>query len=281
MHDMLQPTSPYVKKKRKFDRPVDQILEPPNAASTSQKYNDLKQFKVPLDVRQMVENREFEASLVRPDYDTNENDLANVYSSFWQNLIWLSELQAYEDIKLFDMENAALQRSGRFFKLYVAGLAEGRPSVLRGDVVLCNWKGKQYRGRVFAVELLDVLMEFHSSFHKNFNVNVDRVDLIRFTFSRTTFRTSHAGCLVAPKAMGPSMLMPREQHVTRINAQQHQRLQRVLPKRFAWASKSLNDEQQNAVTEIIRGTLRPMPYIIFGPPGTGYVSQLFVFLLLP
>ena len=272
LHDMLQPTSPYVKKERKYDRPVDKknILYPPKQASAgSSGYTDLKKFKVPLDVREMVESREIEASLVAPDYDTPDEDLAKVYSPFWQNLIWLSELQAYEDIKLFDMQNATLQRSGRLFKLYVAGLAEGRPSVLRGDEVHCNWKGKQYRGRVFAFELLDVLMEFHNSFHQNFDVNVDRVDLIRFTFSRTAFRTSHAGCLAAPETMGPSMLMPQPQHVTRIIAQQHQSTQRVLPKRFVWASQLLNDEQQSAVKEIAKGTLRPMPYIIFGPPGTG------------
>lgn len=120
------------------------------------------------------------------------------------------------------MENVALQRAGRFFKLYVAGLAESRPSVLRGDMVDCTWKGKKYRGYVFSVELLNILIDFHPSFHDRFNVSVDRIDLIRFTFGRTMFRTAHAGCKRAPKSMGQHMLLPEPLHIQRIRSNLHQ-----------------------------------------------------------
>ena len=36
-----------------------------------------------------------------------------------------------------------------------------------------------------------------------------------------------------------------------------------------WANRGLNPEQQAAIQNIANGALKPLPYIIFGPPGTG------------
>mmetsp|Transcript_2660 Transcript_2660/g.7368 ORF Transcript_2660/g.7368 Transcript_2660/m.7368 type:complete len:1107 (-) Transcript_2660:51-3371(-) len=283
LYDILKPAAPFVKKKRAVDKPVkdEDVVNPPlirsgqdGGGSAFVGYKDLKAFKVPLDIRELVESREMEGTLVPPTNETPDNEFPAHYSTFWQNMLWVSELQAYEDIKLFDMENAILQRQGRFLKLFVSGLAEGRPSVLRGDVVDCFWQGKKYRGRVSAVELLDVLLEFHPSFHHKFDVRVDRVERVRFTFARTALRTSHVGSLRAPENMGQRMLMPCPTHVARLLNQTHERLRRRAPKQLVWASRTLNEEQRSACTEIVKGTLSPMPYVIFGPPGTGKTTTL-------
>ena len=292
MYDALKPKTPYQKKTKKKrgsggdnNEPrikKEDVFHPPKQERTtggsggSTGYNGLEHFRITKDVRRIIQANEMEDSLVPPWDETYENNEAGdeefneAYTTFWQSLLWASELQAYRDVELFDMENVALENRGRFLKLYVSGLAEGRPSVLRGDIVICTWKSREYRGRVVTVEQLDVLMEFNKSFHHKFNVNVDRVDRVRFTFTRTPFRTAHAGIVAIPESMGRSMLMPSKtdgQTISTIPS-----TERICPTEFRWtsgAAATLNEEQKQAVREIVKGTRRPLPYVIFGPPGTG------------
>mmetsp|Transcript_24937 Transcript_24937/g.68750 ORF Transcript_24937/g.68750 Transcript_24937/m.68750 type:complete len:126 (+) Transcript_24937:134-511(+) len=106
---------------------------------------------------------------------------------------------------------------------------------------------KEYRGRVGTIEQFDVLMEFHESFHQRFNVSIDRVERVRFTFTRTPFRKSRAGIIAAPQTMKRSMLMAMPEDIVIAFRQS-----RPCPAKLRWASdnnggRALNKEQRDAV----------------------------------
>ena len=71
-----------------------------------------------------------------------------------------------EDIETFDMHGVALEDAGSLISLTVPGLAENRPSVLRGDAVVVQRPGdeRQFRGYAHQVLLTYSLLLFTDIF---------------------------------------------------------------------------------------------------------------------
>lgn len=287
---VLQPTAPY---QRRTWRPVgktpDHVFGPPpqpppssgSVQNQDNPFQSLPQHWTPPDVRNMIEAGEFEMAMVPWPGDPADDDdddsgsgsgvipvepsedrVKDKYGRFWKDLLFASEYQMSQDIQLFDMEDVQLKRLGRNFSFEVPGLAESRPSVLRGDIVHVTWNKRLFKGRVVQIQLLDIVLEFHRTFHQTYSPALDRVD-VRFTFSRMAFRCMHEACTKAESSMRETMLLPTDEIKAKIavNARDVGNL--------SWANRDLNEEQRVAVCNIVRGGARPLPYIIFGPPGTG------------
>lgn len=166
------------------------------------------------------------------------------------------------------MSSAPLLKEGRVFKLHVPGLAENRPSVLKGDKILIRVGVRKYEGIVTRTTQEYAYLDFPRSFTQSF-IPGTRAD-VRFTFSRTTLRTSHQALkdidvkeygsphhkITFPKLLGRDNLP-----LTPLNT----RIIRIDQLRFF--NPNLNEEQKTAVLGVIQSVARPAPYLIYGPPG--------------
>ncbi|KAM4872954.1 helicase MOV-10 isoform 1-T2 [Thomomys bottae] len=201
-------------------------------------------------------------------------------------LLHLEELQMEHDIRHYDLESVpmtwdpmdqnpkllTLEKLACVHTLQVPGVAESRPSVLRGDHLFALLSSEThqedsvtYKGFVHKVELDRVKLSFAPSLMNRF---VDGLTFkVNFTFNRQPLRVQHRALeltgrwplspLLFPVASCGAALLPAD----------------VKLKLFDRSLES-NPEQLQAMKHIVMGTTRPAPYIIFGPPGTGKTVTL-------
>ncbi|NWS47758.1 SDE3 helicase, partial [Probosciger aterrimus] len=194
------------------------------------------------------------------------------YQQKFQLLLHLEEIQMEVDIRRYDMQDVPMVQDRGLLVLDVPGVAENRPSVLKGDHLFANLSSErdhsplvQYKGYVHGVELEKVRLGFSSKLQKKF-VNNLRFD-VTFTFNRLPLQVQHRAAALAMQRGLSSLLFP--------SASCHKSLftGTFQPK---WFDRKLqaNEEQCRAVTNIVTGMSRPAPYLVFGPPGTGKTVTL-------
>ncbi|NXE92816.1 SDE3 helicase, partial [Menura novaehollandiae] len=192
---------------------------------------------------------------------------AENYHQKFQLLLHLEEIQMEVDIRRYDMQDVTMVQDRALLVLDVPGVAENRPSLLRGDHLFAHLSSErdhspliQYKGYVHSVELEKVRLGFSSKLQKKF-VNNLKFD-VTFTFSRLPLQVQHRAVVLAMRRGLFSLLFPSASCC-----------KSLLPGPFQpqWFDCKLqaNEEQCRAVTHIVTGMSRPAPYLIFGPPGTG------------
>ena len=146
--DILAPSRPYEKKRRRR-RPGR--VGPPDLDGERPPGAD-RRFQVPLPPYDIPRHlrRTPQASLPALLADLRAR-LPAAYADFFSTLLWIEELGMEADIRSYDMERARMQPEGAFLALHVPGLAEGRPSVMRGDAVLATPSGRARCGRATSI----------------------------------------------------------------------------------------------------------------------------------
>lgn len=286
-YDIIKPTTPYVKKlAQRGDG--NKFVNPVKASSGGSTNGSMVPFRFKLgkypipsallhqDVRKDAVNTfmhqiyggrrggERDEDIDYSSLLTDEN-----YSNCMKYLLWFEELQMKKDITTYDLENALLRREGRryCYTLRVPGLAENRPSVLKGDriIISVGERGK-YEGVVVRTTNEDAIIDFPPAFNRVF-IDGLRCD-VRFTFSRTTLRTSHQALVavnyrkdIFRKILFPEMLnMQNNPPMTPLN------LRVIRSSQLTFYNRTLNQEQESAVVGILQSIARPAPYLIYGPP---------------
>uniref|UniRef100_A0A182PIJ3 RNA helicase n=1 Tax=Anopheles epiroticus TaxID=199890 RepID=A0A182PIJ3_9DIPT len=222
-------------------------------------------------------------ALERAPYCLNEELSPKNYSRIKKTLIHLEEIRLQIEFRQHDIERAHFTPEDSYLALDVENVAEARPSIMVGDAVRASapWTNDTtiYQGVIHRVLHSRVLLKFDKTFHSRYN---GESYAIQFTFGRSSFRKQHHAIKRMQLTHGLEYLFPERIKMqdpllnVRLNARNELVLEedaaeggytkgRLLP----WFNSVLNRYQKQAVVNVLRGEARPMPHIIFGPPGTG------------
>nr|XP_046239070.1 putative helicase mov-10-B.1 isoform X2 [Scatophagus argus] len=194
------------------------------------------------------------------------------YSHRFHLLLHLEEIQMEVDIRRYDLRNETMTQersNSKLLTLCVPGVAENRPSVLRGDCLRVSKSEDKdqpitvYTGYVHRVELDRVKLGFSKKLLQIFITNM-KFD-VEFTINRYPLRLQHRAVDFAAKHQLEKVLFPSGAAAANLSMPKLRMFNRQLEN---------NPQQHAAVQRIVAGSSKPAPHLVFGPPGTGKTITL-------
>ena len=183
------------------------------------------------------------------------------YKIIMHKLLYMEEKYVEEEMKNYSIFNTSLMKRGRFLVLKVPNLVESKLNILIGHRVVLEYENNavKYEGYIHKIDdsTDEVMLGFDESFHNSYGAETVN---IHFSHSRTSFIRCHVAVDHIFQVQAESILFPETVNV---------RPPHFNVPRLNLFNKSLNKEQVSAVKHIIEAKARPVPYLLFGPPGTG------------
>ncbi|XP_056414270.1 helicase MOV-10 [Hyla sarda] len=279
----LAPTSRYIPYQKNLQKIVTRIeddgIPPDRSVSYSlEQVISLGNFLPPSYLREGIGNGEFSRKGPKKttSFGSNEWHLLtaplafNNYQEKFHLLLHLEEIQMEIDIRKYDQQRQTMEKDKRDHRLLildVPGVAENRPSVLRGDHLFVTMSEEpespnkiSYKGYVHGVELERVKLGFSPNLLRRF-ISGMLFD-VTFTFNRMPLKIHHRAVDLARTKCLQDCLFPTGSH-------QQSPTVNIDTLRLYDQKLENNQEQFMAVKQVVSGLSRPAPYLIFGPPGTG------------
>ncbi|KAJ7154602.1 P-loop containing nucleoside triphosphate hydrolase protein [Mycena filopes] len=264
-HDSFRPSIPYIPRKRTTRQPETKV-EPgvlPPSANAVPYVVTLPHAPIPNGLASALSTgttKNIVATVRRlflpPVLDSDS------YPRHFKHLLWTEEFRMDHDLEHYDITRARLTSNQYYHFLDVPGLAEKRPSVLVGDRILVqkhgSTNGHWFEGGVHVVRKEEVGLKFNSSFR------VSPADLfnVRFKLNRYPLRRQHLALDTA--FTEDRVLFPLPAHMSKLPYPRPSRTLKVFNLLIA-----TNARQLQAVTSIVKRPIGSVPFVIFGPPGTG------------
>ncbi|KAK0191959.1 P-loop containing nucleoside triphosphate hydrolase protein [Armillaria mellea] len=268
-HEYLAPESHYTPRKRrniKLDGPIKRSLRPPTWTPTKW-ISKLPQFDVPQHLVQAAYTEKgYLKRSARRDVERFMPSSLNVetYAQHFQTILHLEEEQKKQDLDAYSLWNVEIEPDHPRYKLQVKDLSEGRPSVLVGDFILVRPVGQPdktwFEGRVHDVAMSHVKLAFSDKFNTYRGNKFD----VRFVLNRLPLRRAHQA--LVNKNAPSRLLFPGPEHLKDVRTVSPVELEALIP-----LNRSLGDnpEQLETVAAIVHQPRGSVPFIVFGPPGTG------------
>lgn len=244
---------------------------------------DIRNKKIQTDDAQQIISSKIKC-LMEPLKSTN-------YCDRFHNLLYMEHVAQEMHMENYKMFSVYLQRKKEFLVLTVPGLPEKKPSLIAGDkaIITFPWEntGRAYEGPIHKTMGAEIFLKFEPQFHERYSREECDVE---FKAMSSVIQRCHNGINSAMVNLGKDILFPvhvgedkkpqynfteegEEETFDLINCITDNYLESfknsLNRRKIVWLNKQLNKYQKVAVKNILKGLARPLPYVIFGPPGTG------------
>lgn len=125
----------------------------------------------------------------------------------------------------------------------------------------------EYYGRIIKLEPTAVHIKFKREFVEAYESDPLEIEFQfnRLLFVRQHFAVDHVSSTIGAHFINPIEVQEKELQLDVDIVDKHNA--KLNGEDLKWYNTNLNEYQRQAVVNVMQGRARPMPYIIFGPPG--------------